>query len=76
MSSAVRLQNQRPIEIFFASRITSISHSYFQAPGGQCFKLVAMDEDLSIYEGAGVGPEVAKVKEALNFGERSHELRH
>jgi hypothetical protein len=51
-------------------------HLYFQAPGGQCFKLVAADEDLSIYEGAGVGPDVAKVKEALNMGERSSELRH
>jgi hypothetical protein len=26
-------------------------HLYFQAPGGQPFRLVAIDEDLSMYEG-------------------------
>jgi hypothetical protein len=40
-------------------------HLYFQAPGGQCLRLVGMDEDLSFYEGAGEGPNVAKVKEAI-----------
>jgi len=40
-------------------------HLYFQAPGGQCLRLVGMHEDLSFYEGAGEGPNVAKVKEAL-----------
>jgi hypothetical protein len=40
-------------------------HLYFQAPGGQCLRLVGIDEDLSFYEGAGEGPDVAKVKEAL-----------
>jgi len=40
-------------------------HLYFQAPGGQCFRLVGIDEDLSFYEEAGAGPSVAKVKEAL-----------
>ena len=40
-------------------------HLYFQAPGGQCFRLVGIDEDLSFYEGAGEGPNVANVKEAL-----------
>jgi catechol 2,3-dioxygenase-like lactoylglutathione lyase family enzyme len=40
-------------------------HLYFQAPGGQCIRLVGIDEDLSFYEGAGEGPNVAKVKEAL-----------
>ena len=38
---------------------------YFQAPGGQCLRLVGMDEDLSFYEGAGEGPDVAKVRESL-----------
>jgi len=38
-------------------------HLYFQAPGGQCFRLVGIDEDLSLYEGA--GSDVAKMKEAL-----------
>jgi hypothetical protein len=27
-------------------------HLYFQAPGGQAFRLVGMDEDLSVYEGS------------------------
>jgi hypothetical protein len=40
-------------------------HLYFQAPGGQCLRLVGIDEDLSFYEGAGAGPDVTKVKEAL-----------
>jgi hypothetical protein len=40
-------------------------HLYFQAPGGQCLRLVGIDEDLSFYEGAAEGPEVAKVKEAI-----------
>jgi hypothetical protein len=41
-------------------------HLYFQAPGGQCLRLVGIEEDLSFYEGAGAGPDVAKVKEALD----------
>jgi len=41
------------------------SHLYFQAPGGQVLRLVGINEDLSFYEGAGEGPDVAKVKEAL-----------
>jgi len=40
-------------------------HLYFQAPGGQCLRLVGINEDLSFYEGAGEGPDVAKVKGAL-----------
>lgn len=40
-------------------------HLYFQAPGGQCLRLVGIDEDLSFYEGAGAGTDVAKVKEVL-----------
>src|ERR1700757_3941637 len=38
---------------------------YFQAPGGQCLRLVGIAEDLSFYEGTGPGPDVGKVKEAL-----------
>ena len=41
-------------------------HLYFQAPGGQCQRLVGIDEDLSFYEGTGPGPDVAKVREAIN----------
>jgi catechol 2,3-dioxygenase-like lactoylglutathione lyase family enzyme len=40
-------------------------HLYFQAPGGQCLRLVGIDEDLSFYEGAGPGPDMEKIKEAL-----------
>jgi len=40
-------------------------HLYFQAPGGQCLRLVGINEDLSFYEGAAAGPDVARVKEAL-----------
>jgi hypothetical protein len=40
-------------------------HLYFQAPGGQCMRLVGIEEDLSFYEGAAEGPNVAKLKEAL-----------
>lgn len=40
-------------------------HLYFQAPGGQCLRLVGIDEDLSFYEGAVEGPNVAGVKDAL-----------
>ena len=40
-------------------------HLYFQAPGGQCLRLVGTDEDLSFYEGAGEGPDVTRVKEAV-----------
>ena len=40
-------------------------HLYFQAPGGQCMRLVGINEDLSFSEGAGEGPDVAKVKGAL-----------
>ena len=40
-------------------------HLYFQAPGGQCWRLVGIDEDMSFYEGAGAGPNVTKVKEAV-----------
>ena len=40
-------------------------HLYFQAPGGQCLRLVGIDEDLSLYERGGEGPNVAKVKAAV-----------
>jgi hypothetical protein len=40
-------------------------HLYFQAPGGQCLRLVGTNEDLSFYEGAGAGTDVTKVKEAI-----------
>ncbi|MHB8206559.1 VOC family protein [Mucilaginibacter sp.] len=45
-------------------------HLYFQAPGGQVLRLVGIDEDMSFYEGIGVGPDVAKVKEAIKLKEK------
>jgi catechol 2,3-dioxygenase-like lactoylglutathione lyase family enzyme len=41
-------------------------HLYFQAPGGQCLRLVGIDEDLSFYEGAAEGPNVPRIREALS----------
>jgi hypothetical protein len=41
-------------------------HLYFQAPGGQCLRLVGIDEDLSFYERSGAGSDVTITKEALN----------
>ena len=43
-------------------------HLYFQAPGGQCWRLVGINEDLSFYEGMGEGPNVSKVKEGASKG--------
>ena len=37
-------------------------HLYFQAPGGQCLRLVGLNEDLSSYEGAGDTPKAVKQK--------------
>jgi hypothetical protein len=41
-------------------------HLYFQTPGGQCLRLVGIDEDLSFYEGAMEGPNMTKIKEAVS----------
>ena len=41
------------------------THLYFQAPGGQCMRLVGIDEDLSKYEGVGEGLKVKTSKEAV-----------
>ena len=43
-------------------------HLYFQAPGGQCLRLVGTDEDLSAYEGAKQGPDLGKWKVAFEKG--------
>ena len=42
-------------------------HLYFQAPGGQCLRLVGIDEDLSFYEGFAEGPNVPRVRAALSL---------
>lgn len=43
-------------------------HLYFQAPGGQCWRLVGTNEDLSFYEGVGDGPNVANIKKGAEKG--------
>jgi hypothetical protein len=45
------------------------THLYFQAPGGQVLRLVGINEDLSKYEGTGEGPNVGRVKEAIETKE-------
>jgi hypothetical protein len=45
-------------------------HLYFQAPGGQCMRLVGIDEDMSFYEGGGEGPNVENVKKAVKLKEK------
>lgn len=61
--------NEMPRKILESGLVRKLElpdpHLYFQAPGGQCLRLVGIDEDLSFYEGAREGPNVAKVKEAL-----------
>ncbi len=37
-------------------------HLYFQAPGGQCFRLVGINEDLSVFEGVGDAPTAVMEK--------------
>jgi hypothetical protein len=43
-------------------------HLYFQAPGGQCLRLVGIDEDLAFYEGGGAGSNVKQMKEGAARG--------
>jgi hypothetical protein len=57
----------------------ALPHLYFQAPGGQVFQLVGINEDRSYYEGAGGGPNLAKEKEAEALKEEAMSelaLRH
>ena len=49
----------------------SVPYLYFQAPGGQCFQLLPINEDQSYYNGAGDGPNVAKEKEAEALKEKA-----
>ena len=46
-------------------------HLYFQAPGGQCLRLVGADENLAKYEGAGTGTDVAQTREAIERDSRA-----
>lgn len=66
-SDAVEEMSRRIVESGLVRRLeVPDPHLYFQAPGGQCLRLVARDEDLSFYEGTGPGPDVANVKAAIN----------
>jgi hypothetical protein len=49
----------------------SVPYLYFQAPGGQCFQLLPIDEDQSYYKKAGDGPNLAKEKEAEALKEKA-----
>jgi hypothetical protein len=57
----------------------ALPHFYFQAPGGQVFQLVGINEDRSYYEGAGGGANLAKEKEVEALKEKAMSelaLRH
>ena len=66
-SDNVEEMSRRIIESGLISKLEEIPdvHLYFQAPGGQYLRLVGIEEYLSFYEGAGEGPDVAQVKEAI-----------
>lgn len=49
----------------------SVPYLYFQAPGGQCFQLLPINEDQSYYKGAKDGTNVAKQKEAEALKEKA-----
>jgi hypothetical protein len=44
---------------------------YFQAPGGQCFQLLPIDEDQSYFKGAGDDLNVATAREAEALKEKA-----
>jgi catechol 2,3-dioxygenase-like lactoylglutathione lyase family enzyme len=66
-SDDVEETSRRILESGLARRLdVPDPHLYFQGPGGQCLRLVGIDEDMSFYEGLGDGPDVAKVKRAID----------
>ncbi len=40
----------------------SVPHLYFQAPGGQCFQLLPINENQAYYKGPTDGPNLANEK--------------
>lgn len=50
---ADNLEDMRQTIVDFGVKVIEMPdpHLYFQAPGGQCFRLVGANEDLSTYEG-------------------------
>jgi catechol 2,3-dioxygenase-like lactoylglutathione lyase family enzyme len=49
----------------------SVPYLYFQAPGGQCFQLLSINENQAYYKGAENGPNAAKEKEADALKEKA-----
>src|SRR5579872_6603441 len=51
---AADVEELRQRIVAFGVRVLDVPdpHLYFQAPGGQVFRLVGIDEDLSVYEGS------------------------
>ena len=49
----------------------SVPYLYFQAPGGQCFQLLPINEDQAYYKGAGHSTNVAKEREAETLKEEA-----
>jgi catechol 2,3-dioxygenase-like lactoylglutathione lyase family enzyme len=71
-------ETARKILDFGATRIDlpsglpgSVPCLYFQAPGGQCFQLLPLNEDQAYYKGAGDGPNAATQKEAEALKEKA-----
>jgi catechol 2,3-dioxygenase-like lactoylglutathione lyase family enzyme len=53
----------------------SVPCLYFQAPGGQCFQLLPINEDQAYYKGAGDGPNITMEKEADALKEEEYDNR-
>jgi catechol 2,3-dioxygenase-like lactoylglutathione lyase family enzyme len=49
----------------------SVPYLYFQAPGGQCFQLLPINEDQAYYKGSRDGPNLEKEKEADALKEKA-----
>ena len=49
----------------------SVPYLYFQAPGGQVFQLLPIQEDQSYYKGTGAGANITKEKEAEALKEKA-----
>jgi len=67
-SDNVEEMNQKILDFGVVKLEVPDPHLYFQAPGGQCWRLVGTNEDTRFYEGEGAGPNVRKVKEGAEKG--------
>jgi len=50
---------------------SSVPYLYFQAPGGQCFQLLPINEDQACYKGTRPGPNAAQEEEAERRKEKA-----